>query len=326
MNTVDWVSRTIRFGLSVEDDDGDAARRRARVLQFGQEIFDEVWLYYPWSWKKTSASVSVSAAGVGSLPADFGEIGRDGNVYAGSNLMTAVPDQAIHSYVQWGGGAEEYTYSVRGIDAAGTLQIRVSTSAAQTVTVYYEKRSPELVDIAAPAVEAISGGAVIGNGTFSYKVTFVTAEGESEGGLVSEDVTTAGGTQRVSITDIPIGPAGTTSRKIYRTANGGVTHKLLTTIANNTATTFTDDIADASLGADVPTTNTTLWGLERIPATYHNRVLIPGLRWKVLEDIGDDRAKTTFKAYESGLQWMAVRERPRREAAQRMPRASIGGW
>lgn len=51
----------------------------------------------------------------------------------------------------------------------------------------------------------------------------------------------------------PVGPSGTTSRKIYRTAAAGTDLKLLATISNNTATTYTDNTADGSLGADAPT-------------------------------------------------------------------------
>jgi hypothetical protein len=58
------------------------------------------------------------------------------------------------------------------------------------------------------------------------------------------------------LTNIPIGPSGTTGRKVYRTVANGSTYKLLTTIANNTTTTFTDTTADASLGATAPTSDT----------------------------------------------------------------------
>jgi hypothetical protein len=72
---------------------------------------------------------------------------------------------------------------------------------------------------------------------------------------------TAGSTtpyQQVALSAIPIGPAGVTGRKIYRTANNGSQLKLLQTIGNNTATTAgTDTTPDASLGANAPTTNTT---------------------------------------------------------------------
>jgi hypothetical protein len=61
---------------------------------------------------------------------------------------------------------------------------------------------------------------------------------------------------QVSVTAITPGPTGTTSRKLYRTAVNASQLKLLTTLANNTTTTFADSTADASLGANAPTADT----------------------------------------------------------------------
>jgi hypothetical protein len=63
--------------------------------------------------------------------------------------------------------------------------------------------------------------------------------------------------QRFPLT-IAVGPTGVTSRKIYRTTAGGSQLKLVTTIADNTTTAYTDTVIDASLGANIPTTNTTI--------------------------------------------------------------------
>jgi len=60
--------------------------------------------------------------------------------------------------------------------------------------------------------------------------------------------------QTVPLTGILIGPANVTARRIYRSEGGS--YKLVTTIANNTATTYTDTAANAALGAVLPTTNT----------------------------------------------------------------------
>jgi len=60
-----------------------------------------------------------------------------------------------------------------------------------------------------------------------------------------------------TVTGIALGPTGTTSREVYRTAAGAAQLKLLTTIANNTSTgPFDDTFADATLGANVPVTDT----------------------------------------------------------------------
>lgn len=112
----------------------------------------------------------------------------------------------------------------------------------------------------APTVALAGAGAGnVDNGAHRYRATFVTADGETEGGDISAAVTVADKAVngQVSVTAIPLGGSHVTQRKLYRTAAGGSTYLLLTTIANNTATTYTDNIADAALGAAAPTTNTT---------------------------------------------------------------------
>jgi len=113
----------------------------------------------------------------------------------------------------------------------------------------------------APTVALAGGGAGnLDNAVYSYKVTFVTSDGETEGGTASDNVTVSDNSSdgQVSITDIPVGGSAVTSRKIYRTEGGGSTYKLLATILNNTTTSYTDNIADGSLGASAPTSNTTV--------------------------------------------------------------------
>jgi len=63
-------------------------------------------------------------------------------------------------------------------------------------------------------------------------------------------------TGQFSISGIAVGQATVTARKLYRTAVNGSQLKLVTTIADNTTTTFADNTPDASLGANVPTSDT----------------------------------------------------------------------
>lgn len=109
-------------------------------------------------------------------------------------------------------------------------------------------------------------------GVHRYRVTFVTAAGETDGGQISEPVTTveavpddpltllvdetAPENKQVEITAIPVGGSDVTARNIYRTAADGSDYLFLTTIPNNTATTYTDNLADSSLGVGIPGTNT----------------------------------------------------------------------
>jgi hypothetical protein len=96
------------------------------------------------------------------------------------------------------------------------------------------------------------------NGRYRYKVTFVTANGETGPGTPTPEVNPVN--QQVSLTAIPVGPAAVTARRIYRLNNSVGTdqfYKLVTTLADNTTTSYTDNIADASLGARKAGVNTT---------------------------------------------------------------------
>ncbi len=61
---------------------------------------------------------------------------------------------------------------------------------------------------------------------------------------------------QVALSGIALGPAGVTSRKVYRTAVNGAQPKLLATIADNTTLTLADSVADGSLGANPPASDT----------------------------------------------------------------------
>jgi len=101
---------------------------------------------------------------------------------------------------------------------------------------------------------ATEGGAGNPNGAYQYAVTYRNEQG-FEGNLGefsgSTDITVS--SKKVLLTALPISSdPQVTERRIYRTEAGGSTYKLLTTIENNWETTYTDDTADASLGASAP--------------------------------------------------------------------------
>ena len=116
---------------------------------------------------------------------------------------------------------------------------------------------PPTLITATLAVVPIAGN--LENGTHRYLATFVTADGETDAGTACAAVTVTDKTVngKIELTAIPLGGSAVTSRKIYRQFNSTGTFKLQSTIANNTATTLTDNTANASLGADAPSSNTT---------------------------------------------------------------------
>jgi uncharacterized phage protein gp47/JayE len=104
-----------------------------------------------------------------------------------------------------------------------------------------------------PPVAADEGTAGNVTGLVLYALTFLTDQGETLIGDPSNSINITA--RKVNVTSIPIGGPGTISRKLYRSTDGSA-YKLVTEITNNTATTYVDNTATASLGAEPPEAST----------------------------------------------------------------------
>ena len=102
---------------------------------------------------------------------------------------------------------------------------------------------------------AATAGAGLEVGAYTYAITFVSANGETVPGT-TRTVSTSGGNQQVSLSNIPTGPTGVTKRRIYRTEVGGSDLYLVYEIANNSATTYVDSTPDGSITEAPPSLNT----------------------------------------------------------------------
>ena len=130
-----------------------------------------------------------------------------------------------------------------------------------------------------------TSGTALGIGTYQYAVTFLTQGGETPPSPVVT-VTTTSGNQALLLSSLPLGPStpllpGTATntiigRNLYRSLAGGSTLLLLATLQDNTTTSFSDNLADATLTGkpQPPTVNTSgvmLWPpRERDFAEYSN--------------------------------------------------------
>lgn len=120
------------------------------------------------------------------------------------------------------------------------------------------------------AIDALVAGNL--NGAYYYAITYVTAAGEFVIDTVSNMITVTNSQMTLAI---PVGWSDVTSRKIYRTAAGGTTLKLVATVANNTDIEYTDNILDASLGADIAQSNKP-YTRSRWITTSANRLFLSG--------------------------------------------------
>jgi hypothetical protein len=112
---------------------------------------------------------------------------------------------------------------------------------------------------ACTAALAGSGAGNLSNGTYRYKITFYDDTKESDAGAPSQALVVADNSTdgQASLTNIPLDTTLTaTKRRVYRTEVDLNVFKLVGEIADNTTTTFTDNVADGSLGAEAPSTNT----------------------------------------------------------------------
>lgn len=98
---------------------------------------------------------------------------------------------------------------------------------------------------------AATGAVGLLTGTYNYRITFTSADGINS--QPSEPTTIAVNTKKVDLSSIPTASSteNTQGRKVWRTAAGGTTYYLITTLADNTTTTYTDNTADADLDTTV---------------------------------------------------------------------------
>ena len=98
-----------------------------------------------------------------------------------------------------------------------------------------------------------TGAAGSPTGAYRYKFTYVNSAAV-EGNPSTASTTFVVASTKIELNSIPVAPQshGVASRKIYRTVTSGTTYLLVGTIADNTTTTYSDNVADASLGAAAP--------------------------------------------------------------------------
>lgn len=141
-----------------------------------------------------------------------------------------------------GSGGNAVKVAVLEPDTAGDFTLPVDAARSGRNTTWQVR----LKAVASAVAASNSGAGSVANGTYKYAVTFVHASGETPPNTALTHVV-SGGPRAVDLSSIPLGPTGTTARRVYRTKAGASTYYLLTTISDNTTTTYSDTTADGSL-------------------------------------------------------------------------------
>lgn len=121
-------------------------------------------------------------------------------------------------------------------------------------------------DLGAPFAELDTGTNLDASSWYQYKVAFYDGTTYSYSDARSNPLLTGSSVYNIALTDIPIGPSGTTSRYIYRTVGNSsranviadTTFYLAGTLSDNSTLTFADSVTDNTLDDDAAPTWTTV--------------------------------------------------------------------
>lgn len=227
------------------------------------------------SWQVNAAEVaSISAAGVGAFTgATFtGNVSITGgsllaqNVTALTNLGPYWTFDGTNAYSTARGPAQiPFVARLSGAHTANAIEVRNSSStvlasisaagagtfSGTVSTTSGFSVSPVAKPASAPTLALLGVAGNVTTGTHYYFVAYVAPNGETELSAVSASITTDTATAGQVTVTIPVSPdSRVTARNIYRTTAGGAywsTALLLTTVADNTTTTYLDNVADGSL-------------------------------------------------------------------------------
>lgn len=168
---------------------------------------------------------------------------------------------------------------------AGTFGVQIA--AVSTSAVGVKVCEAQITVYQGAGFSAAAGAAGALTGTYTWKVTFVAANGEeSDASGASASVTLSA--QQGTLTGLPAGDARTTGRNIYRKGNSMTSYYLVGSIQDNISTTYSDNQTDAAalsqgdiLAGDVPgdSPNTRLGSQQvRFPCYHYDRVfwIVPG--------------------------------------------------
>ena len=186
-------------------------------------------------------------------------------MYSPTTLSTVTPGTSpvtIASFKPAANGGVWWKYAVDfGPALTGRIgEIFCRFDISDNVTSDFEATTVDTADYLTapgkPTAVLSATGSTNTDGDHYVKITYTTAAGETTGGTASDLVTVAGSND-INLTDIPISTdAACTGRKVYMTAAGGSDYFLVDSIANNTTTSYSIVCADGSLGAAMPTSNT----------------------------------------------------------------------
>lgn len=333
MTSGEEITAVIDFYMSQGGLDALNVKVRKKAEFHLQSLANKAWGKAPWSWKRTTAStISLPADGLGtfSFPSNYLGTGTRGSLYVSGQRqeIRLKPIDVVmrNRQINAGTGSLPLIYGMSGQSALGVkvgLVYPINTGALTLILSNYDRTPPIIVDRPiAPTLAQGAAGAY--TGTVTYRQTYVTADGETEGSAASSPITVA--SKKITVT-LHVSPnPKVTGSKLYRTATGGTQEKLVATIADNVTTSYTDEAADGTLGVNVPTNATAITGLELFPSGYHESVFYDGLKARLMNNQGDLRDVQADQEFMEGVRDMWINSKEDRSRVVRTARYGASAY
>jgi hypothetical protein len=184
------------------------------------------------------SSVVGQADSAGPQGANSGLVeGIPGNPVTGAvSAIATNPDNPDIIYIGTpNGGVWKTTNATTGIR---TLDVRTYNDPLRSP-------APDVVNAGTKAAVSNLAGSTLQLGTYKYRITYVIGATGAESNAsadVTINVTTTG--QQITLSNLPIGPAGTTARNIYRTPPNGASYGLIDSIDDNKTLAYADSNFD----------------------------------------------------------------------------------
>lgn len=184
-----------------------------------------------------------------------------------TNLATGLSDSKRWTWITY----KDVAIGTNGTDRAkkwdGKTQSTANTDASRTA-------GDLVADLGAPFAEQNTGSALDASSWYQYKVAFYDGTTYKFSNARSNPLLTGSSVRDITLTDIPLGPTGTTARVIYRTVGDASRAAVIAdtsfykvaTISDNTTRTYNDSIDDGTILADAaPTWATASAGINVTP-------------------------------------------------------------
>ena len=280
-----------------------------------------------WSRNVDGTSTVTAGTGFGAAPSNFSNMGTQGSITVTGQLVPMTYTQPDELFDLLRSSTAQSTvptrYTLHTI-TGGVPNIYVHPVNSSTITLIlknYIRNIPEMVDCpTAPTVAAGASGSVTA-GAHLYRVTYdwSSAAYFTEGGIASTSITASGST-KIELTGIPISQARIVeTRRIWRTKAAGSIYYLLATISDNVTTTYSDNIADASITVALHAPSAATTGAEEFPPDFTHSVLYSGLVCELTGQFGDMRGRDFWDEWTRDVRRMWAQTQQGQNTLQAMP-------